>query len=466
MARRVRAHEIQKMEAMFTLEDRQALKNLALFLLAWPASQKANLAQGGGKVAQYLSDNVGKFWIVDLLDQQGDKKAKQIAFYDHVPLLSSPAVVGWFHWKLQNWCKQYLRLHPLPEPNRGVVLWVVPENMPHLLSRFHPDQSSALKSYGVLSGQIFGVTTWVAANFLHPGVQFQNPSLRYALASQMDVFTSLQTDPSRFAEVLEHKHASAARNYQDNLNMLLAMGIDLETWKSLKGAQRSVCHQDHTQTIAKVTLVTNNWPWLDTLDKDFADGDPNLSNYRILKCDLTAYSAASLHLAVACCKVEGGILNRPTSTQKPWIQAVFSACNCANPKTEEIEPMTARYRAVISEFGPKFSSGFLQHLSFCVPDDAADVRRVRDFLAEFAPDVRLRFSKVVSGKLLLDCVSTEHGQEKMRVSFNTMGITEENDIPLTLLCGDKFLHRFIVDDAGRGNRWGTLRSRWRISDKC
>jgi hypothetical protein len=188
----------------------------------------------------------------------------------------------------------------------------------------------------------------------------------------MAVFTSLQTDPSRFAEVLQDKHASAARNYQANLNMLLAMDIDLEIWKSLKGAQRSVCHQEHSETIAKVDLVQHNWPWLDTLDKDFADGEPNPSNYRILKCALMAYSAASLHLAVACCKVEGGILTKPTSTQKPWIQAVMSACNCAHPKTEEIEPMTARYRAVISEFGPKLSTGFLQHLSFCVSDDAAE----------------------------------------------------------------------------------------------
>jgi len=319
-----------------------------------------------------------------------------------------------------------------------------------LLSSFQPDQSSALESYGVLSGQIFGARSFVAGNFLHPGVQFQNPSLRYALASQMDIFTSLQIDPSRFAELLEARYQRTALNYKANLDMLVAMDIDLEEWKSLEGAQRSVCHQEHSGTIAKVDLVQRNWPWLDTLDQDFADGEPNARNLRILKCALTAYSAASLHLAVACCNVEGGILTRSTSTQKPWIQAVLSACNCAHPKPEEIEPMTARYRAVVSEFGPELSSGFLQYLAFCVSDDAADVRRVRVFLAELAPDVRLRFSKVVSGKLLLDCVSTEHGQEKMRVSFNAMGITEENDIALALLCGDKFLHRFIFDDAGRG----------------
>jgi hypothetical protein len=53
----------------------------------------------------------------------------------------------------------------------------------------------------------------------------------------MDIFKSLQTDPSRFAELLEAQYQRTARNYKANLDMLMAMDIDLGAWKSLKGAQ-------------------------------------------------------------------------------------------------------------------------------------------------------------------------------------------------------------------------------------
>ena len=153
-----------------------------------------------------------------------------------------------------------------------------------------------------------------------------------------------------------------------------------------------------------------------------------------------------LDLAIACCTVEGGILTRPTSTRKPWIQAVLSACNCTNPKAEEIESLTARYRASISEFGLQLSSGFLQHIFLCFA--TAEVGR---FVGTLSDHTQHRFTENVSGQLLKVYVCSTAGQQTMMDALRVLDVITNEDDALVLLLGKAFLQQFIFDQSGVDN---------------